>query len=181
MHPQIAEIVQQFEKASSLVNAMASEPEEAWVRRPEGGGWSAAECIDHLNITARANIPTIDDGLSRARSVGGGPPARYRRDPIGWMIWKSVLPTTRIKAKTGAAFTPAGDLHRNQVLAEFESLQKEQLDRVLSADGLPIHKVKVVSVFANVRYSLYSIFTILAAHELRHIEQARQALAGAGS
>lgn len=178
MHPQIREIEELFESALAVVNRLAADyTAEEWSRPPPGGGWSAAQCVTHLNITSRANLSSLNEGIARAREIGDDPPSRLRRDPVGWMIWKSVLPTTRMKVKTGEAFVPSETSEKDQAVAEFEALQAEQLERTRESDGLPIQKVKLVSVFAkNVRYSLYSLLSILAVHQHRHLQQAERAL-----
>jgi hypothetical protein len=60
--------------------------------------------------------------------------------------------------------------------AEFDRLQDEQMELVRQADGLPLGKLKIVSPFGpGFKYNLYSAFTILPAHQHRHLQQAERA------
>jgi hypothetical protein len=178
MHPQLVAIEGELQSATARVDALAERwPEDRWRTRPPEGGWSALECLTHLNLTSRSYLPLLDEALGRAGGKGGMP-ARFRRDLIGWLIWKAVAPEGKMKAKTSPQFVPHPDEPVAQVLANFRELQAALLDRLRAADGRPLHRIKVASPFSDrVRYSLYSGFSILAAHEHRHINQAERVLA----
>jgi hypothetical protein len=180
---QLAEIVSELESASTRLDALRRVlPAEAWARRPAPGSWSAGECIAHLNLTAAAMVPLIREALAEARRRGGGAPRRLRRDPIGWMLWRATSSPGRFKSKTAASFVPAGDQPIELLAAEFARWQDEQIALVREADGLPIHRVKIVSPFdSRFRYNAFAALSILPRHEHRHLWQAEQAARTAGS
>ena len=181
MHPQLEQLRQEFASATSRLHELAAlGSEEDWHRRPDGGGWSAAESVAHLNLTAQAYLPGLDEGIQEARSAGGGQPKRMRKDFFGWMIWKSSAPAGRFKTKTTPSFVPTGEESREALIAEFDRLQQEVLERLSLADGLPVHRAKIKSVFdSRVSYSVFSVLSILAVHEHRHLGQAERALQAA--
>jgi hypothetical protein len=84
--------------------------------------------------------------------------------------------------KTTAAFVPRSTGSKQQVLAEFETLQDKLAAALADADGLDLGRLRVVSPFnARIRYNLYAAFRIIPAHQRRHLwqgEQVRKALAG---
>lgn len=176
MHAQIEEIRSEFVVAGNQMRKLVSSvPEQWWTRRPDPDRWSVAECVAHLNLSATAYLPLLDDALARARKLDPQPPGRYRRDPVGWLLWRTMPPPVRMKVKTTAPFVPTNVRSVSALIAEFERLQQEQLDRVEQADGLPISDVRVVSPFnAKVKYNLFSCFSILPRHEERHLWQAEQ-------
>ena len=180
MHPQLTLIEQEIQSALARVNDLADRyPEEGWKQKPPAGGWSAADCISHLNLTAASLIPVLDSAYEGARSGGGAASGRLRRDLVGWAIWRGVQPGGRMKASTSPAFYPAGDQPRGELLAEFRRLHAELLERLERWSHLPLQRVRVPSPFNNkIRYSVYSAFTILAAHAHRHIDQAERAMGG---
>jgi hypothetical protein len=148
---------------------------DAWQRRPEAGRWSGAECVAHLNLTSRALVPLIQAGVREARDRAL-PASRYRRDPIGWLIWKAIAPSGGVRTKTPEAFVPSAEARLESITEEFEQLQSEIIACVRSADGLPIDRVKVVSPFdPRVRYNLYSALTMVPRHQHRHLGQAEHA------
>lgn len=182
MHPQLAAIVADFEAAQQRLHRVAAAtPDARWAARHDPDRWSVAECVAHLNLTGRAYVPLLRDGIAAARTIGGGAPRRYRRDPIGWLIGVMSGPMLRIggrkigRTRTAAAFVPGGELPRDTVLAAFASLQREQIALVAEADGLPIHRARVTSPFdARVRYNLYAALVLLPRHQHRHLEQAEE-------
>ena len=181
MHPQLAAIVDEFDAAQRRLHRLAERvPEDAWARRPDPRRWSVGECVEHLNLTARAFLPRLRDGLAEARRIGGPAPARHRRDVLGWLLWRTLPPPVRVaKSRTTAPFVPGGRLPPAELLADFDRLQAEQIALVESADGLPLGRVRIASPFAEkVRYDLFSALSILPRHQERHVWQAEQVLAG---
>lgn len=177
MHPQLDKLTMEFRQAQERLHRLAARlPEEHWSWRPAPERWSVGECVAHLNLTARAFLPILRDGLAQARALGVAAPERYRRDLVGWLLWLGSGPPARFRARTAAAFVPAGMESPGELRATFDQLQTEQLAIVQAADGLPLQKIKVISPFdARVRYNLYSALSILARHQHRHLWQAEQA------
>ena len=103
-----------------------------------------AECFAHLNLTSRAFLPLLDDALGRARP-SRGQQRRPRMDLIGWLVWLAT--TLRVPVKTTEPFVPRGSHVGDAVLAEFDELQRQILDRVARADGLDLTALWIVSPF----------------------------------
>ena len=106
----------------------------------------------------------------------GAPQASYRRDLVGWLLWRTLSTPGRFKAKTIPAFVPSSERPAADVIAEFQRLQAEQVALTREADGLPIDRVKMASPFnARIRYNIFSALSILPRHQHRHLWQAEQA------
>lgn len=180
MQGQLAAIVEDYESAQRRLDSLVEGlTEEQWSATVHPTRWSAAQCVEHLNLTSRAFIPPIREAIDKARTLGGKPPERYRFDFAGWMIWRASGPKRGLgKLRTTAPFVPRGELTRERVTEEFARLQKEQIELVKSADGLPLGKVKIASPFnPKLHYNAYSALSILPRHEHRHIQQAEHAVA----
>jgi hypothetical protein len=180
MHPQLQALLDDFGSARERLHRLqATVPAERWAQRPAEGSWSVAECVAHLNLSSHAYVGPLREALARGRAKGGAAPAHYRRDLLGWVVWRAVRPETRMKVKTSASFVPAipaAGAPAAEIAAEFDRLQDEQMELVRQADGLPLHKLKIVSPFGpKFRYNVYSAFTILPAHQHRHLQQAERA------
>ena len=177
MHPQLEVIVDEFREAQSRLTELANEvPAALWSARPAPTSWSVAECVAHLNLTSRAFLPHIRDGLRRAREIPGPAPRRYRRDPLGWLLWRTMGPPVRLRVGTAAPFVPVDTPGPESLIPEFEALQREQIECVEAADGLPLNRVRIASPFdERVHYNLYSCLSILPRHQLRHLWQAERA------
>jgi hypothetical protein len=178
MHPQLEAVVREFAGAEARLRRLApAVPAGWWIRRADPGRWSMAECVAHLNLTARAFLPLIRAATAQARTIGGAPPARFRRDPIGWLLWRNAGPPVRHRVRTTAAFIPGALTSEAGLLETFAIYQREQVEAVRQADGLPLHRVRVTSPFdPRLRYSLFSCLTILPPHQHRHLWQAEQVL-----
>ena len=177
MNPQLEDIVTELTLASTRMLALHRKLAPGrWNLRPAPERWSPSECVAHLNLTAIAMMPLIRQGLDDARRSGRAAGDRYRRDLVGWLLWKSISAPGRFKSKTIPAFVPTSDRSAEEVMAEFERLQAEQIALTRAAAGLPIDRVKMSSAFnAKVRYNLFSALSILPRHQHRHLWQAEQA------
>lgn len=180
MHPQLQVVADGLVAARARLHRLAAATSEAsWSVRADPERWSAAECVAHLNLTATAFLPLIRRALEQAAAIGGPAPARYRRDLVGWMLWRSAPPPVRVRVRTTAPFVPTGAESRDGLLATFDRLQADQLECVAQADGRPIGRVKIASPFdPRLRYNLYACLTILPRHQERHIWQAERVLEG---
>lgn len=176
MHPQLDEVRREFLSAQQRLHQLADEvPDERWSERPDPDRWSVGECVEHLNITARAYRPLVLAGLAECRRHGDPVPRRFRRDPIGWLLWRTSGPPVRYRTRTPAAFVPTGGATAGELLAEFDRLQAEQIGWLVMADGLAIDRVRITSPFdSRVRYTLFAGLSILPRHQHRHIWQAEQ-------
>jgi hypothetical protein len=176
MHPQLQAIVDDFGRAETRLHRLvAALPSAHWNRRPEPARWSVAECVAHLNLTAAACVPRLLDAFERGRRTGEPAPRRYRRDPIGWLLWRLSGPPVKQRVRTAAPFEPGPDLPREAIMAEFARRQREQVAMVAEADGLPLGRLWIISPFdPRIRYNAYACLTILPSHQHRHLWQAEQ-------
>ena len=101
-------------------------------------------------------------------------------DVAGWLVWLAT--TLRVPVKTTEPFVPRGSYVGDGVLAEFDELQRQILDRVARADGLDLAALRIVSPFdARLRYTVYAAFRLIAAHQRLHLRQASRARARVAS
>jgi hypothetical protein len=188
MNAQLAAVLEDFDAASRRLDSLVeSFPSEAWTTRPDPSSWSAAECVAHLNLSAEAYLPRMEEALARARPLDGSARVRYRADPLGWLVSRVVGPLPRIGGrrrggvKTPAAFVPGGEGTRDEILSRFRSLQERQTAVVQASEGRAVDRVKVRSPFIEaLRFNLYSTFLILSRHQHRHLQQAEEAASSAG-
>jgi len=178
MDRQLEAIVGDLHAAGERLRALyAAVPYDAWSQRPTPARWSPGECVAHLNLTSRALLPLLRDGLRRARAHAGRSPSPYRFDAIGWVIWTVMAPSAIVKTRTSAAFIPVVDVPVSSLVQDFEWLQSEIIACVREAAGLPIDRVTIVSPFdARLTYNLYSALRLTGRHQHRHLRQAERAV-----
>ncbi len=177
--PELDGFRQQFEALARDAEAMAGDvSDDQFNWRPPSGGWSVAQCIEHLNITTRSYLPALDEGIADAirRGLYGDGPFRY-----GWfarMFVRSVGPGGRMKFKAAKAWLPPASRPKQETLAAFRAYQVQCIDRLRQANGLDLSRAKVKSPASNlVRLPLGSAFAVLVAHAERHLAQARRVMA----
>ena len=177
MGPELSALEQEFQSALVRLHELrARVPPDIWRRRPAPERWSPGECVAHLNLSSASMVPLVRAGIEEARRRGGPAPSRYRRDFVGWLLWKGLGPGKGFKTKTIPAWIPQGDRRPEELVAEFERWQAEQIALVRQADGLPIQAVKISSpVDVRARYNVFAALSIMARHQHRHLWQAEQA------
>jgi len=169
----------QFEQLADEADALAATlTDEQFNWHPPSGGWSVAQCIDHLNVTARMYLPKLDEGIANAirRGLYGEGPFRYNW--IGRMFVKTVEPPPRFRVKAPVAFQPSPSRKRPETLAAFRAYQVQFIDRLRQANGLDLARARVQSPAASyLRLPLGSGFAVMIGHERRHLLQARNVIA----
>ena len=147
--------------------------------RPGPGQWSIADCLSHLNVTGRLYLPVIEEGIRRGRArqlLGRGP---FRHGFLGNWFVRTVEPPVKLKVKAPRRFAPAPDQMLAEVAPEFMALQEEWLRCVGEADGVDLGRVKVQSPATKLlRLTLGQSLALMAAHERRHLWQARRVKEG---
>lgn len=180
--PEVDEYRQQFERLAAEADALVaplSEHQFTW--HPSPGAWSVAECIDHLNVTARLYLPQLDEGIAEAIRRGLYGEGPFPHDLIGRFFVRTMEPPARIKVKTPTSFQPALQRSRPEIMAAFRAYQVQFVDRLRQASGLDLRRAKVHSPASNwIKMSLNSGFALMAAHERRHLWQAQRVIAAAG-
>lgn len=149
--------------------------------RPADDRWSVAECLEHLVLTGEVYLKAFDDAIERGRSQGKTSGDAYRPSLIGRWVARSLEPPPGLKLPAPGIVRPRlepeqawGD-ERGDPLAAFLDLREAFHERLLAADGLDLGAIRMSSPFLSmIRFDLGSAFRIVAAHERRHLWQARQ-------
>ncbi|MGA2136795.1 MAG: DinB family protein [Bryobacteraceae bacterium] len=166
-------------EAADLVNGLTN-VQFNW--RSEAGRWSISECMAHLNIVGDRYVhllePTIAEAKARGRT-GGGP---FGYGWLGKWILANTEPPPKRKSNAGNfSATPAPDQPITAVLPTLLHQQDQMMRTIEAADGLDLTRVKVpVPGLGPMKLNLYVTLAWIAAHERRHLWQARQVRQHAG-
>jgi hypothetical protein len=137
---------------------------------PKKSGWSIAECIQHLTATNHLYIPILAVALEGA-PAGNGP---YKMDWRGRLLKWVLEPPYRSKVKTIPSLEPKIEDVRH-VLPDFILSQQQFVDAMAPWQGRALDKVLITSPFnKRLRYNIYSLFNVVAAHQRRHLWQAHR-------
>ena len=155
---------------------------EGFNRKPSPKGWSAGECVVHLNTMAKGYLPRLEEAAAR-EAPRGTPPFRY-----GWVsrqFIKAVTPGSRPLPTGGAMKPPASEpdvssIDMDRALERFLDDTDRYLAVVDAAAGLDLARIKVQSPFLSVlTLPLGAAVEAMGLHSLRHVLQAERAVAAA--
>ena len=178
--PQLERITEELADARRRARELAAPLTAAsWRTGPAADQWSVAECLIHLNLTSRAFLPLIGNAITKGHELkllSAGP---YRRDLLGWFVYRITEPPAWFRIKTTAPFVPSAIEPKERVLEDFDTLQEQLVECVRDADGLDLGRLRIVSPFdKRLKYNLYSCLTIIPAHQRLHLAQAEGIIHG---
>lgn len=154
---------------------------ETLSRRPAAGGWSAAECIDHLNATARLYLPVFDDAIEAARRGGLTGDRADGRTLLGRLVVWTMEPPPRFRMGTWDELEPARTHDPAALVEAFASLHGALAAQLEGAVDLDRKRIKVRSLLdSRLKLSLDDWYAFMAAHARRHLWQAERALEATG-
>jgi hypothetical protein len=172
MSAQLDQIADEIRAISDRACVLVARLGEARLsERPASGGWSVAECFEHLNMTTRAFLPRWRQALAGASRVNGP----YKTDLWGKLLVWALEPPPKFRMPTTPPFLRIETPPNDQVLPAFLKCQEDLLAIVAASRGLAIDRVKIRSPFQEkMQYSVWSSFRVTASHERRHLWQAER-------
>ncbi len=146
-------------------------------KRPEGGGWSAAECIDHLIVTGIDYCDQYENALRKVMEKDLKLSGELKYTWFGQRFINFVEPPVRFKAKAPKRWRPDSDINLNRAVKAYQQLQDRYIDLINSSAGWDISKVRLPSPATKlIRFSGLEMLAINSAHQRRHFLQAKKAL-----
>ena len=182
MAPELEEFRAQFEALSADAGALVtplSDAQFTWSPSPDV--WSVGQCIEHLNVTARAYLPSLDEGIASAIRGGVYGTGPFAYNVLGRLMVRSMEPPPFWRFKAPAVFAPPGAPHpqrtRGEIMAGFRGYQVQYIDRLRQANGVDLARARVrIPVNGWLRIPLGSGFELMAVHSRRHLAQARRVM-----
>jgi len=149
---------------------------EAMLNKPsETGGWSIAQCLDHLNSYGSYYLPIINQKLSAAKEENNG---QFSGTWLGAYFTKMMEPgSEQKKYKAHKKHIPSVNQNALQTVGEFITQQETMLLYLRQAQSKDISTGKIpVSVARIVRINIGDVFQFLVTHNERHMQQAKRNL-----
>lgn len=136
------------------------------------GGWSIAQCLEHLNSYGDYYLPLIEKNLKGAdnQSENGS----FKSSWLGNYFIRMMEPTTgKQKFKAFKGHIPVLELDAYAVIAEFIRQQEQLLDLLKKAEKLDLNSIRIpISITRFIKLKLGDVFQFIIAHDERHIQQA---------
>ena len=175
---QIDSLLRELQENSRSAASLSAEHTSAQLlQRPREKSWSAAECIEHLNLTNRAYLPRIEEAFRTLSEKNLRPTGPFRLDFNARLLKFYLEPPSRLRLPTGEPFKPVDAQNPVATIANFQSLNQQLEEKLAAARALALDAAKISSPFAEkMKYSVYSAFVLITAHNRRHLWQAQRAL-----
>jgi uncharacterized damage-inducible protein DinB len=159
--------------ASALVAGLS---EEAGTQRPAPGVWSIAECLSHLAVFNRLYLTAMREAAARARKRG-----QFRRGLAApgfvgrWFVRWAEPPVTGMKAKAPKQIRPEPGPSLAEAYSYFQTSHTAVMEFLTANADLDLQGTSFGNPLVSViRMRLVTGLLIIAAHERRHLWQARQ-------
>jgi hypothetical protein len=145
---------------------------EQFTTQPEAGKWSVAECILHLNVTARVMQSLMEDAIGKARRdnhVGTGP---FRIGAKGRLLIWIAEPPPKFRIPAPPHLRPPARIDNPlNLLPDFLKAQDEWERLIRKSASLDLRKIKIGKLFSPFRARFAAALPWMA-HQRRHLLQA---------
>ena len=169
--PEIDAFRTQFEQLSADADALVAPlSDEQFTWQPQPDAWSVAQCIDHLNATARLYLPMLDEGIADAIRRGLYSPGPFSYNWIGRLLAWVVEPPR------GSAPRRRRRSSRRRAGRATRSWRRSARTRCSTSIGCgrptastSRGRASASPVASWIRMPLGSGFAMMIAHERRHL------------
>ncbi|MBK7938259.1 MAG: DinB family protein [Lewinellaceae bacterium] len=156
-------------------------PPEALSAQASAAQWSAAQCLEHLNIYGRYYLPAIEKAIRAAGQKRNRPVEKFRSGWLGDYFVQLMRPKPdgylKSKMKSPKNAVPAQHPDPRAMLAEFIDQQETMLKLLDAAASVNLNRVRIpISIAPWLRLKLGDTFLFMTAHIERHLLQAERAI-----
>lgn len=140
------------------------------------GGWSIAQCLEHLNTYGRYYLPYLEKSLQQAPDCTSS--IAFKSGLLGNYFTNLMEPVAGMKTMQAAKLHIPGTVtDAHAVVAEFIQQLEILLAYIRRARQKNLNKSTIpVSIFKWVKLNPGDVLRFLVAHNERHIQQAKRSL-----
>ncbi|GHN00858.1 hypothetical protein WSM22_23470 [Cytophagales bacterium WSM2-2] len=160
---------------SEAIRSFQNLNDEALLRPAANGGWSIAQCLEHLNRYGNYYLPEIKKALTLDLPDKSG---KFKSSWLGAYFTKMMSPDTgKKKITTFKDYSPQPELDAHVVVAEFIHQQETLLNCLRMARSKDLNKIRIATSISRwIKMKLGDTFQFLIAHNERHMRQAKRNL-----
>ncbi|NVN96626.1 MAG: DinB family protein [Bacteroidetes bacterium] len=149
---------------------------EALNRKPAHDKWSAAECLEHLNLTAKGYLKNIPKEIV-ANSKSSNVSDEYKPRVLLKIFAEITGPDSRTKMPSPKSLISHSSSLDKTVVDDFIKIQDEFLSIIKKINMNSLKNVKVAwPALKFFKLQLGEILIMTIAHQQRHINQAKRAI-----
>jgi hypothetical protein len=146
--------------------------------RASDTAWSVGQCLEHLVKANRAMCMAMNDALDGRRRFAQRLPVLPR--VFGRMLVRSQSPVAARKFVAPPPARPGLSTVDRRTLSEFTDYNSEMSERLQALDDRELGSVMLSPFASFIAYSVLDGWRLIAAHNWRHVEQARRVTQSTG-
>ncbi len=163
------------EQLKEVIAVFQNLPEDKLLQPAANGGWSIAECIEHLNSYTDFYLPHIEQALTRATSVDGSEPFKYGF--LGKYFINMMDPDRSVKKyKAIKKHRPQGTVPAHESVSNFIYHLESLLASVRKARGKNLNGSVKTSLSPLLTITVGDAIQFVLIHNQRHLKQAKRNL-----
>jgi hypothetical protein len=144
--------------------------DERLLRPSSQGGWSIAQCLDHLNRYGNFYLPQIKLAIEKSQTAH----EHFKNGWFGNYFTNMMDPAAGKKYKAFREYIPPSDVPARETVAEFIQQQETLLVYLRRAAKADLNVRVPVSITSLVKLKLGDVFQFLIMHNERHMQQAKR-------
>ena len=175
MHQHLIDVLTTLDASrQALRDSMAAIPPAVRTVRPAPDRWSPVDIVEHLSLVESRFSAVVGGKIADALDAGLGP-EHQPREPLPDRI-RTMLGDRTGKRTAPEAAVPTGRMDEAAAWAAADKARDGFRASILSADGLALGGVIHDHPFFG-PLNVYQWVELIAAHEMRHVAQVREAAA----
>ena len=175
MHQHLIDVLAALDASrQALRESVVSIPPAVRTARPGPGRWSPVDIVEHLALVETRFSAVVGGKIADALRAGLGP-EQQARAPLPDRI-RTMLGDRTGKRNAPEAAIPSGAMDEHAAWAAADTARAGFRAAVLSADGRALSGVIHEHPFFG-PLNVYQWVELIAAHEMRHVAQIREAAA----
>lgn len=173
MHQHLIDVLATLDASrQALRQSMSAIPPAARTMRPGPDRWSPVDIVEHLSLV-ESRFSTVVGGKIAEALHAGLAPEQQAREPLPEKI-RTMLADRTGKRTAPEAAIPSGSMNEQAAWAAADKARAGFRAAVLSADGRALSGVIHEHPFFG-PLNVYQWVELIAAHEMRHVAQVREA------
>ena len=149
---------------------------EVLLKPSASGGWSMAQCFEHLNTYGHFYLPEIKKGIEsqfKDSSV-----IYFKSTWLGNYFANLMEPKAGMKKmKAFKNHVPSVKLDAHAVIAEFIQQQEQLLKLIKLSENKDLNTIRIsISISKFIKLRLGDVFRFIVAHNERHLQQGKRNL-----
>lgn len=175
----IAELENMIKEGLDFVDSIKLKDLSQLNKKPDQNSWSILECLEHLNLYGDFYIPEISKQLNKNKSSSN---PDFKTGVMGHKFTQMMLPKPGMKTMKTFKDKNPSLVYKSQlgldVLDRFVKQQEAFLKILEKSKKIDLKKTKTaISISKIMKLRLGDTLRFVIYHQVRHIEQAKRAMA----